>query len=55
MCNNGLNVGAVITDNHSGNVSAFNVAKKRHETDSTGLFIKPLTTIRHTFRIMFIL
>ena len=28
LSNNGFNVRAVVTDNHSANVSAFNVAKK---------------------------
>ena len=39
LSNNGFNVRAVVTDNHSANVSAFMLLKK-YETDSSCLFIK---------------
>ena len=40
LCNNGFNVRAVVTDNHSANVSAFNMLLKQYETDYSCLFIK---------------
>ena len=40
MCNNGVNVGTVVTHNHSANVSAFHMLLRKQETDSSRLFIK---------------
>ena len=40
LSNNGFNVRAVVTYNHSANASAFNILLKKYETDSSRLFIK---------------
>ena len=49
LSNNGFNVRAVVTDNHSANVSVFNMLLKKYETDSSRLFIKHLDNNNKTY------